>query len=116
MLKMTLEEGGDYRLTIFCDWCEAPIEDATHGFYLWRVEMETTGRIGQPATGEIFFVHKGAPAKNPYGCLRVFEAAHGGRANWLSMELRTFPIFLVHDLGIDWAEARALAHGIQRLS
>jgi hypothetical protein len=89
-LEMRFHEG-KWCPVVVCDHCGERIESACDGNNEWRQDDPTPR-----------FIHK--------HCSNAFEDSHGGRAAWLSGELRVFCIYLADNLNLDDKQARRLAN------
>ena len=94
---------GQFCPVIVCDHCSEVIQDTTDGNYQWMIDVET----GLPVTGEVFFTHK------KY-CMK-FELTNSEemlelKVAWGATDLQTLPVYLVHNLRINWKQAQEQAN------
>jgi hypothetical protein len=102
MMQISKAEAGP---VVVCDQCGDRIKDATMANYYWSREATKEGD-----RTPVFFVHK-----KP--CTREFETARGAQT-WPSMELRVFPVYLIHNIGIDedeWNRSKQSAENLASL-
>jgi hypothetical protein len=93
---------GQFCPVVVCDHCGEVISNAREGNYQWQASLSS-----EVPPAPIYFTHK--------HCCRAFEAARGGRALWMSIELQCLPIYLERNLKLDWKKANGLVDLIASL-
>lgn len=91
---------GSYLPRADCDGCGEPVAAAREANYELRLAPG-----GEPATGDLFVVHK--------LCSRAFRAARGGEAAWAWGPLEALPQLLLEELRVEPRDAREAARFVR---
>lgn len=86
---------------VLCDHCGKSIDSAGDGNYHWRMDVP-----GDFPGSPVYYTHK--------NCARTFE--RNNRGTWGAVPLECLPVFLAHNLQLDWNQAKHRADSVAGLS